>query len=498
MGEFKFRIPDFWDLESRHARTIHLIGLDGIPRPCSVDQQGDLLTITRNQNESAKTYISYPFAEFGELTICTGTLLESEKPYDLVTELARGTLNRLRNQTSIWREGGLEIPPEVIELTTQGIKALGAAIVGQGNSNQQPAQDALDCAMKGIFALCEKFGEQISQFRVSQTEIPTFWQAASLSDQIEESPIHSSFDLLQISSRNRLETLQSRTIIGPLLDASPMSSFGIESENFQEGRQKLLDDLDQTLEQIQDNVSLIHAACGLNGIGHRHLSYRQQLQLTSDMLSRIEDSSCDLPVMVSFDYPWAERLAWSVGGAHPLQIAEDLMRNGSQISMVGLDINLDYWPGGSVARDPLQWIDLIDIWCQLGLPVALCLRAPNASRDEEELERPAMLPIELAVGKGDQPTVANTKDSDTKDFTIRKRTDNKVRENMTHVQRGRLLETILKIAVARPAVHGVIWRQWSDSDDTRYPDAGLVDHGGSEKSTLASIRSLRSDTLKRT
>ena len=267
MGEFKFRIPDFWELESRHARTIHLIGLDGVPRPCNVKQQGDLLSITRNQNESAKTYISYPFAEFGELTICTGTLLESDKPYDLATELARGTLNRLRNQTSIWREGGLEIPPDVLELTTQGIKALGAAIVGQASSNQHPAQAALDCAMKAIFALCEKFGEQIASFRISQKEIPTFWQAISLPNPIAESAATANFDLVQISSHDCSKAISSRTIVGPLLDASPMSSFAIAADDFQEGRQKLLDNLDQTLEQIQNNVSLIHAACGLNGLG---------------------------------------------------------------------------------------------------------------------------------------------------------------------------------------------------------------------------------------
>ena len=202
--------------------------------------------------------------------------------------------------------------------------------------------------------------------------------------------------------------------------------------------------------------------------------------------------------MVSFDYPWAERLAWSVGGAHPLQIAEDLMRNGSQISFIGLDINLDYWPGGSVARDPLQWIDLIDIWCQLGMPIVLCLRVPNASGSEEELELPSLEPLDLASSKDEQPTVSTSSDSDTKDFAIRKRNDNSVRDNMTQDQREKLLETILKIAVARPAVHGIIWRQWADADDKRYPEAGLVDTSGSERSAIELIRSLRTKTLKRT
>ena len=97
MGEYRFRIPGYWDLESRHARTVHVIGLDGIPKPCNVQERDKTLVVARNQNESGKVYIAYPFTTRGELTICTGTLPESPNEYHLATELARGTINRLRN-----------------------------------------------------------------------------------------------------------------------------------------------------------------------------------------------------------------------------------------------------------------------------------------------------------------------------------------------------------------------------------------------------------------
>ena len=57
--------------------------------------------------------------------------------------------------------------------------------------------------------------------------------------------------------------------------------------------------------------------------------------------------------MVSFDFPWAERLASAVGGSHPLQIADSLLRQGTQISFLGIEVNLGYWPNGSMMRDPL-------------------------------------------------------------------------------------------------------------------------------------------------
>ena len=40
--------------------------------------------------------------------------------------------------------------------------------------------------------------------------------------------------------------------------------------------------------------------------------------------------------------------------------------------------------------------------------------------------------------------------------------------------RIKYLKTILPMLVARPAVQGIIWSQWLDGDDTRYPHGGLA------------------------
>ena len=121
MGEFRFRVPLEWQLDPYHANSIHIVGIDGIPWPCRIATGDDplepesrkLLTVSRNRDESGKLFTIYPFAKRGELLICSGTLPCREESYELLTELARGTLNRLRNQISIWAEGGLKIPQSV-------------------------------------------------------------------------------------------------------------------------------------------------------------------------------------------------------------------------------------------------------------------------------------------------------------------------------------------------------------------------------------------------
>ena len=494
MGEFRFRIPEFWELETRHARTVHVVGIEGIPRPSSVNRVDDLLIVKRNQNESGKTYIAYPFTRRGELTICTGTLPESDSVYDLVVELARGTINRLRNQTSIWEEGGLAIPERVRVLTRQATSKLGRAITGRNEQRHESAREALEFAIEAIFALSEQFGKDIAEFRVSENAIPTFWMATSHQ---QDGAIESQFDIVAVQPEiilNESNSLPSeRLIVGPLLDASPLSTFSKKNEDFEAGRNRLVEQCQQLLESPLDNISLIHAACGLNGIGHKNLSYRQQIQLTSELIGMIDDSVHDVPAMISFDYPWAERIAWSVGGIHPLQIADDIMRNGARLSFIGLDVNLDYWPNGSVARDPLQWIDVIDLWSQLGLPLVICLRVPQPI----VLIEPNTENLEFRTNHDENVTIAIESDQTTGDEDTVTFAGNSVRENLTDNQRLNLLKTILPMIVARPGVHGVYWRQWSDDEDSRFPDAGLVNTAGAAKPTLDVIRELRTNTLQR-
>lgn len=494
MGEFRFRIPKFWELETRHARTVHVVGIEGIPRPSSVSQVDDLLIVKRNQNESGKTYIAYPFSKRGELTICTGTLPESDNVYDLVTELARGTINRLRNQTSIWEEGGLGIPSTVRELTRKAIARMSQAATGAQDGRQEAARDALEFAIDAIFELSNRFGTDIAEFRVSESEIPSFWMATTSPEDV--GVIESTFDILAVQPGQLQDSAVAsqgrRSIVGPLLDASPHSAFSTDHEDFSSGRAKLLADCHQLLKSMPSNAALIHAASGLNGIGHKNLSYRQQIQLTTDLIGLIDDSACETPVMVSFDYPWAERMAWSVGGIHPLQIADDIMRNGSRISFIGLDINLDYWPNGSVARDPLQWIDLIDLWSQLGLPLVICLRVPQPILVETDTSG-----VEFRRNHDENVTIAieseqTTEAEDTVTFV-----GNSIRENLTDEQRLELLSVILPMIIARPGVHGIFWRQWSDGEDQRYPSAGLVNDANIGKTTMEVIRDLRKNTLQR-
>ena len=485
MGEFRFRVPLEWQLDPYHANSIHIVGIDGIPWPCRIATGDDpvepesrkLLTVSRNRDESGKVFTIYPFAKRGELLICSGTLPSREEPYELLTELARGTLNRLRNQISIWSEGGLKIPESVDATVKTATGLLSESILCEQSARKdQSARESLELTMDAIFELSNAFGEQVSKYRRENDQMSTFWfgNQVGFKDQFTPSTSHSNFDLVQLSLGPDSETsisgaggrdpsaISKRIIVGPWLDASVggMSDRLINLDDFLARKDQLLIECRQQLDDIPRATSLIHVVSGLNGIGHRNLSYPQQLQVTVDMLRLIEESEVDLPTMVSFDFPWAERLVGAVGGVHPLQVADSMLRQGVDVGFLGLDISLDYWPNGSMLRDPLQWIDLVDIWSQLGLPMVLNLQLPTA--------------------------IAKPKDDSKVDREV-----NRTLSNLTDQNRFEFLETVLPMMVARPSVHGVVWRQWCDGDDRRYPSGGLVQADGSEKPILELIGRLR-------
>ena len=261
--------------------------------------------------------------------------------------------------------------------------------------------------------------------------------------------------------------VKKRVIAGPFLDASVngMPEELVEVRDFAARKKILVDRCRSHMKQLSPSASLLHVIGGLNGMGHRHLSYPNQLELATTLLNEVSDSNVEIPTMVSFDFPWAERLASAVGGSHPLQIADSLLRQGAQISFLGIEISLGYWPNGSMLRDPLQWINMLDLWTQLGIPLVILLRMPTWA----------------AAGSDDGGELPPPTSSDKRINSFDAKSD---------AVRIKYLKTVLPMLVARPAVQGIIWSQWLDGDDIRYPHGGLASDQDIQKHVYEMLKAL--------
>ncbi len=452
--------------------TVHMIRFDSMPWPCRVEIERSIVTLHRLVNHSGQVGIAYPLAEYGELALRTGTLPERMDPYSLPIELARGTLDRLRNQLFNWRDGGLQITSEVDEATNLATDALAEAVLIPEDFERQTelAQTALSLSLRGIFALCQQFSRQVTAMRrediepctklgvrVAPHHVPADWLSqlgtdfkyVCVTDQLKPRDLPADQRSAGVVLQTQAAKQNFKTIVGPIWDAGKA---GLPDQindiaHFETKRTAAKQHFVQLLNQIEEQPDWLYVASGLNGIGHKFLSYPQQMQLAIDLLQTVDEFNRQVPVLLSLDHPWSERLAWSVGGAQGLQIADILLRHDVRLNALGLEINLDYWPLGSLPRDPLQWLELIDCWAQFGLPLFLFIRIPSGR-----------LPTELENDK-----------------------NNPIRNSFSGPQKWRYVDTVMSVALSRPFVHAVIWNDWKDEPESAFPLAGLFDEQGNRK-----------------
>lgn len=474
MGILRLLVPDEIVCNRRIMSTLHMIRFDSMPWPGRIETDKNLVSVHRIVNHSGQVCIAYPVAGFGELTLRTGTLPERPAAYSLPVELARGTCDRLRTQLGGWAEGGLQIPLRIPALADQAVEALMNAVMIDSDFPRQSAlaHESIELALRGIYELCHIFAMRMGELRrqdrsqrtrlgirVSSDAMPPKvlerlgpdFQFVCITDcaatgKNAETPADSVANELQVQA-----ALDGRQIMcGPVWDTGKT---GLPDEinqitQFDAKRAAARGHFVRALNKIQGQPNWLYAASGLNGIGHKFLSYPQQIQLVVDLLQIVEEFNRQIPSIISFDFPWSERLAWSVGGSQAMQIADILLRQDVRISGLGLEINLDYWPQGSLPRDPLQWLELIDTWAQFGLPLFLFLRTANG-RDVIDIAA-----AESASG---------------------------IRGSFSDEQQESYLRSVFEICLSRPFVHSLVWNEAQDDHQGSYRLAGLFDERGDIK-----------------
>jgi hypothetical protein len=191
-------------------------------------------------------------------------------------------------------------------------------------------------------------------------------------------------------------------------------------------------------------------------------------------------------VVVTIDSPWAEYLGQKPDGISPLHFADALVRADLGLSGLGLELNLNYWPYGSLPRDLIDLSDLVDHWNVLGLPLLVQLSTPSVTTVDS-----------LATSKTE--IVSNWKHPtplawDSKSNNDSSNSDTDSKSMSTDLVKHRLpingLEAI-QMLLAKVNVHGIIWNQFCDRSEHVYPNAGLVAPIGRKRSLLDAMARLR-------
>ena len=481
-------------------------GLDRVCICCPDDLHGELpwfakayfssnhLVIERPESDSGWIYIPWRIPGRGEMLLGTATLSERLHPYQLEVELARGTVNRLRNQIFQWESMGLEIPDSLWQTSQKATREFSRAAASQ----QAPAvaaehaRTAITDAIDGMDELASVYSVQAIAVRRSQSPRLNTLLGIQLGDQMSDldlvRQLPGAFNLA--AARLGWATVESsegtrnwkhadaqiewshqaglRACGGPLLEFSdsgiPDWAYLWEGD-FTSLRDFMLEHVRRTVRRYRGRVHLWQVASRMCSSEVLAFSEEQRLQIVAEAIATARQFDAQTPVVISFDQPWGEYLASKKLDLAPLHFADTLIRADLGLSGLGLEINIGYQPGGSSLRNPLAYSHLIDHWSQLELPLLVSLTLPSSSAEDPQA-RPK---IRTCGADSDEDITPETQD----DWTRRH----------------------LPMLLAKSSVQAILWNQLSDAQPHEFPHGGIFDANNHPKPIFQSLRSFRNEHL---
>ncbi len=488
MGQMRFLAPGGQAALETIAQRAYMAGMDGLPWVSRNAVEGDCLVVQRELDESGNLFVPWNVDGHSEVVLSTTSLMGRAEPYHLLVELARGTVNRIRNQLAIWEPAGLAVTQQLTKRLNEATAKLVAAVTSQhdpANAAQQ-AQQSLAAALDVIGRLGADYTQQVLDIRHRQSPtlstllgagidaaatvephaaafrdafntaiVPFNWRDIEVDEgEFDWSATH---DLVRWSRSQNL-----KTFAGPLLHLAAHHIpdwFYLWEDDFDNIRAYVTQFVDSAVQQFQGKVHLWHAAAGMNTSSALGLTEEQKLRLTVDVIERVRHADPRTPLMVSFDQPWGEYLAAEAMDLSPFYFAETLVRAEVGVAAVGLEINFGYWPGGTLLREPLEISRMIDQWSGLGVPLLILLTIPGGAGEDSHARR-------AAKPAGDAGLA-------------------------TRESQQQLAHQLVRLLMSKQSVYAVIWSQWSDAQPHEFAHGGLLDAEGKPKPALAALTSIR-------
>lgn len=493
MGLMHFLVPDRSFLAEESLAAAHMTGMDGIPWPCRVVATGNGLMVDRPAGDSGNFHIPWKVAGHGLLTLSTASLMERMRPYVLAVELARGTLNRLRNHMAAWQSLGMNLPAELTAEANAALHAFSRAAAIQANAQgaAEHAQASLGHSLSAIDLLCAAYAAQALDARHHQTPRLTTLFGVRLDhetlDASAAQAILPAFNAVQTSAAwAKLEPEDGRwdwriadsqiqwcvaqgyrVAAGPIYEPS-LSSLPQWIYLWENDLDRLLDFVTRQVEQVvsrySGRVHLWHAAARANIADPLPIGDDAKLRLMLRAVETVRRMDQKTPMVVSFDQPWGERIIREESEMSSLHFADALVRADLGVAGIGLEINLGYAGEGTLPRDAVAINQQIDRWSMFGLPLIVLLTAPSAAVDD-----PASLAkCKPLGGRGGSPDLGS---------------------------QCELAQRLVPLLLAKQSVQGVFWNQLSDARPHDFPHGGLIDAAGNIKPTVGSLAAIRQQHL---
>ncbi len=471
----------------------YVTGHDRSIWPSKSRRTDDGFEIDRTTDEGGCVHLLWEIAGRGEIMLATGWLIEREKPYHLQVELARGCVNRARNQLAEWQEAGLEPSPALIATLDQAQHLLAQAATSQ----QEPkaaaalAEQAVVTALDATDLLIGCYADQAIAARVSTTPKIDLCLGIRMDSATDEQPVRTALSsavacvalpvtwghIEQTETRYDWDLVdrqvdwakqsQLKAIAGPLVafDQHSAPAWARDgSKSFDSLHMSAMEFTTAAVKRYRGKIDMWNCAARLNIGSALHLMPEDRLRIAVHTVDVIRRCDLDTPIIMTFDRPWAEYMN-RMEIDPPLYVADTLIRAGLGLAGVGLEINLGFEPDGSLARDAMDISQLLDQWSIVDVPLTVFLTAPSTSGPSGDESSHSAVNARIAPG------------------------------GPTPEWQADWLSRVLRVILAKPFIQSVIWNRLSDQPDARFPSSGLFDSQLRAKPALNALAEFRGKYL---
>ncbi|HEY2841778.1 MAG TPA: endo-1,4-beta-xylanase [Pirellulales bacterium] len=490
MGLMRFLVAPPNRVSPDAVQRAYMLASDQIPWVTRTSMQDGVLSVSRNESDSGCLCFPLAVEGRGEVALTTGTLVERFQPYNLLVELARGKILQIRNQIWDWQGIGLRPKEAQLAVLRQAQNHLAAAVTSQ----HDPAAAAghAELAIRAALDVCDLLasryaGKIIAARRQRAPQLPTLlgvdlghrpikadllrrvrhaFNAAAVPLAWREVEMQEGAYRWDVYDRQidwcRASKLQ--VVAGPCVQFDNRGLpdwLAIWQGDFDNLTSFVSDYVETVVHRYRGKVDVWQCASRVNTGEVLGLGAEDRLRLAAracEITRRIDPKT---PVIIRFDQPWGEYMGREECDVSPIHYADILVRSGIELSGIGLDWNIGYWPDGSYLRDPLQCSRLIDRWAVLGLPLWIFLTLPSGQG-----------PDRRAYGRG-RP-VGGVQP-----------------EGWTPATQRKWLREFAPLLVAKPAVQGIIYNQLRDSRSHELPHGGLFGRDDAPKPALGTMARLR-------
>jgi len=473
----------------------YLMGQESVPIRAEIAASDGRITCKKRAEGASALALLWEVPSVGKLLLPTTRLPERRKPYNLNLELARSRMTSLIQKREDWGLFDLPAGRELADETAGAGKMFIEALKINGRDMAKSSQLADACLAKTV-DLSEKtalFHADLLLARRRQTNSfarPTLGCVVDLFSHSKayRQRLAAAFDLIslpvswkQIEPRQgkpRFEQLDawmdwcSRNRLaahtGPLLSFEPdffPDWIYIWEHDYETLREMVYEHIQRVVSRYEKRVNTWNVISAAHSYNHFNLNFEQIMELTRMSCSLVKKLAPQATVVVDVALPWGEYYARNQRTIPPMMYADMCVQSGVKFDAFGLQMFLGAATDGLYVRDLMQISTKLDEFAAFDklLHISACQVPSNTAADKWDHWK----------GQAGADRAG----------TWRKAWDAGIQAEW--------IEAFYKLALSKPFVETVSWRDLADYEGHYLPHGGLCRNDLAPKPGYEAVRRIR-------